>query len=144
MATLCELVEHRITSLLQLELEQRRRKAFVDRHRRRNEKEFGIENPVLVFHTRMGNMSGKLRFWWTGPYWITKEYNGSYQLGTLAGVALLRACVEKRGGTTGVLDRRAGDRRGKERERDPRRYEQGITGTRPVNTEDTNGARDSK
>ena len=32
LATLCELEEHRISSLLQLELEQRRRKAFVDRH----------------------------------------------------------------------------------------------------------------
>ena len=32
-ATLCELEENRITSLLQLELEQQRRKAFVDRHR---------------------------------------------------------------------------------------------------------------
>ena len=30
-------------------------------------------------------MPGKLRFRWTGPFWITKEYNGSYQLGTLAG-----------------------------------------------------------
>ena len=47
--TLCELEEHRIASLLQLELEQRRRKAFVDRHRRGNEKEFSIERPVLVF-----------------------------------------------------------------------------------------------
>ena len=51
--------------------------------------------------------------------------------------------MEKRGGTTAVLDRRAGDRRGK-REREPRTYEQGNTGTRPVDTEDTNGARDSK
>ena len=40
---------------------------------------------VLVFHTRMGQMPGKLQFWWTGPYWITREFNGSYQLGTLAG-----------------------------------------------------------
>ena len=30
-------------------------------------------------------MPGKLRFRWTGPFWITKEYNGSYQLGTLSG-----------------------------------------------------------
>ena len=29
-------------------------------------------------------MPGKLRFRWTGPFWITKEYNGSYQLGTLS------------------------------------------------------------
>ena len=33
MATLCELEGNRIASLLQLELEQRRRKAFIDRHR---------------------------------------------------------------------------------------------------------------
>ena len=88
MATLCELEEHQIASLLQLELEQRRRKAFVDRHRRGNEKEFRIGKTVLVFQTRMGNMPGKLRFRWTGPFWITKEYNGSYQLGTLAGELL--------------------------------------------------------
>ena len=36
----------------------------------------------------MGNMPRKLRFRWTGPFWITKEYNGSYQLGTLAGEIL--------------------------------------------------------
>ena len=29
-------------------------------------------------------MPGKLRFRWTGPFWIRKEYNGSYQLGMLA------------------------------------------------------------
>ena len=60
LATLCELEENRIASLLQLELEQRRRKAFVDRHRRGNEKEFEIGKPVLVFQTRMGNTLGKL------------------------------------------------------------------------------------
>ena len=88
LATLCELEENRIASLLHLELEQQRRKAFVDRHRRGNEKEFEIGKPVLVFQTRMGNMPGKLRLRWTGPFWITKEYNGSYQLGTLAGEIL--------------------------------------------------------
>ena len=71
-----------------MELEQRQRKAFVDRHRKGNEKMFGIGKPVLVFQTRMGKMSGKLRFRWTGPYWITREFNGSYQLGTLAGEVL--------------------------------------------------------
>ena len=49
---------------------------------------FEIGKPVLVFQTRMGKMPGKLRFRWTGPYWITREYNGSYQLGTLAGEVL--------------------------------------------------------
>ena len=66
--TLCTLEEHRIASLLQLQLEQRRRKAFVDRHRRGNEKEFGIGKPILVFHARMGSMPGKLRFRWTDPF----------------------------------------------------------------------------
>ena len=32
----------------------------------------------------MGNMPRKLQFGWTGSFWITKEFNGSYQLGTLA------------------------------------------------------------
>ena len=84
LATLSELEENQIASLLQLELEQRRRKAFLGQHRRGNEKEFKIGKPVLVFQNWVGNMSGKLRFRWTGPFWITKEYNG---------VALLRACV---------------------------------------------------
>ena len=57
----------------------------MDRHRRGNEKEFEIGKLVLLFQTRMGNMPGKLRFRLTGPFWITKEYNGSYQLGMLAG-----------------------------------------------------------
>ena len=41
-----------------------------------------------MFQTRMGKMPGKLRFRWTRPYWITREFNGSYQLGTLAGEVL--------------------------------------------------------
>ena len=49
---------------------------------------FGISKPVLVFQTRICKMSGKLRFRWTGPYWIMPEFNGSYQLGTLAGKVL--------------------------------------------------------
>ena len=36
----------------------------------------------------MGKMQGKLWFRWTGPYWITREFKGSYQLGTLAGDVL--------------------------------------------------------
>ena len=55
----------------------------MDRHRKGNEKEFRIGKPVYVFQ-RMGNMLGKLRFRWTGPFWITREFKGSYQLGTLA------------------------------------------------------------
>ena len=51
LATLCELEEHKIAILLQLELEQWRRNAFVDRHRRGNEKEFEIGKPVLLFQT---------------------------------------------------------------------------------------------
>ena len=33
-------------------------------------------------------MPGKLRFRWTRPFWITREFTGSYQLGTLAGEVL--------------------------------------------------------
>ena len=35
-------------------------------------------------------MLGKLRFRWTCPLWVTKEFNGSYQLGTLAGELLTK------------------------------------------------------
>ena len=68
LAALCELEEHRRTNIMHLELEQRRRKAFVDRHRKGNIKMFEIGKPVLVFQTRMGKIPGKLRFRWTGPY----------------------------------------------------------------------------
>ena len=67
-----------------LEQEQWRRKAFVDRHRHGNETDFGIGRPVLVFQSRMDIISGKLWFQWTRPFWITREFNGSYQLGTLS------------------------------------------------------------
>ena len=60
LATLCELEEHRLASIMRLELEQQRRKAFVDRHRKGNKKLFEIGKPVLVFQTRMGKMPGKL------------------------------------------------------------------------------------
>ena len=76
---LCELEEHRIDSVLQLELEQRRRKAFIDRHQKGNEKMFGIGKLILVFQTRMGKMLRKLRFRWTGRYWIMREFKESYQ-----------------------------------------------------------------
>jgi hypothetical protein len=33
-------------------------------------------------------MPGKLRLRWTGPYWIVKADNGTYQLGTLYGEVL--------------------------------------------------------
>ena len=78
LAALCELEEHRIASIMQMELEQRRRKAFVDRHRKGNEKLFGIGKPVLVFQTRIGKMPRKLWFRWTRPYWITRESKDSY------------------------------------------------------------------
>ena len=67
---LLPLGETRVHSLAVLELDQQRRKAFVDRHRGRNEEMFGEGKAVLVFQTRMGKMPGKLRFRWTGPYWI--------------------------------------------------------------------------
>ena len=33
-------------------------------------------------------MPGKLRFHWTGPYWIVEAENGTFTLGTLAGEIL--------------------------------------------------------
>ena len=82
---LLELGEHRVASMAQLEQRQRQRKAFVDRHRKGREKDFMAGRPVLVFQTRMGQMPGKLRFRWTGPYWIVDAENGTFTLGTLAG-----------------------------------------------------------
>ena len=43
---------------------------------------------VLVFQTHMGQMPGKLRFRWTGPYWIIGAENGTFELGTLTGEGL--------------------------------------------------------
>ena len=85
---LLALGETRVHSLAVLELDQQRRKAFVDRHRGRNEKMFGVGKAVLVFQTRMGKMPGKLRFRWTGPYWIVAAEKGTFTLGTLAGEIL--------------------------------------------------------
>ena len=85
---LLELGETRVRSMAILEQEQRRRKAFVDRHRKTREKDFVVGRPVLVFQTRMGQMPGKLRFRWTGPYWIVEAENGTFTLGTLAGEIL--------------------------------------------------------
>ena len=82
---LLELGETQVHSMTILEREQRRSKAFVDRHRKGREKNFMVGRPVLVFQTRMGQMPGKLRFRWTGPYWIVDAENGKFTLGTLAG-----------------------------------------------------------
>jgi hypothetical protein len=71
-----------------MEHEQRLRKAFVDRHRKRNEERFGIGKAVLLFQSRFGLMPGKLWLQWTGPYWIVKADNGTYQLATLSGEVL--------------------------------------------------------
>ena len=71
-----------------LEQEQRRRKAFVDRHRKVREKGFMVGKVVLVFQTRMGQMPGKSRFRCTGPYWIVGIENGTFRLGILAGEVL--------------------------------------------------------
>jgi hypothetical protein len=46
---LLRLEEDRIRSIEAMEHEQRLRKAFVDRHRKRNEKRFGIGKAVLLF-----------------------------------------------------------------------------------------------
>jgi hypothetical protein len=85
---LLRLEEDRIRSIEAMEHEQRLRKAFVDRHRKRNEERFGIGKAVLLFQSRSGLMPGKLRLRWTGPYWIVKSNNGTYQLGTLSGEVL--------------------------------------------------------
>ena len=85
---LLALGETRVHNLAVLELDQQRRKAFVDRHHRRNEEIFGKGKALLVFQTRMGKMPGKLRFRWTGPYWIVAAEKGTFTLGTLAGETL--------------------------------------------------------
>ena len=82
---LLKLEEERVEAMATLEQKQRQTKAFVDLHRRQTEKQFAIGKPVLVFRTKMGLMTGKLRFRWTGPYWIIDSKNGMYQVGTLAG-----------------------------------------------------------
>ena len=71
-----------------LEQEHRRHRAFVDRYRNAREKDFAVGKAVLVFQTQMGQMPGKLRFRWTGPYWIVGAENDTFQLGTLAGEVL--------------------------------------------------------
>ena len=65
---LLPLGETRVHSLAVLELDQQRRKAFMDRHRGRNVEMFDEGKVVLVIQTRMGKMPEKLRFQWTGPY----------------------------------------------------------------------------
>ena len=82
---LVELGKDRVASMAQLEQRQRQRKSFVDCYRKGLEKELTIGKPVHVFQARLGAMPGKLRFRWTGPFWIIDEFNGMFQLGTLAG-----------------------------------------------------------
>ena len=67
---LLELGDDRIASMAQLEQRQRQRKAFVDRHRKGLEMELTIGKHILLCQTRLGSMPGKLRFRWTGPFWI--------------------------------------------------------------------------
>jgi hypothetical protein len=85
---LLRLEEDRIRSMKALEHEQRLGKAFVDRHRKRNEEHFGKRKVVLLFQSRSDLIPGKLRLGWTGPYWIVNEESGTYQLGTLSGEVL--------------------------------------------------------
>ena len=59
---LLALGETRIHNIAVLELDQQRHKAFVNRHRGRNEKMFSKDKAILVFQTRMEKMPGKLRF----------------------------------------------------------------------------------
>ena len=62
---LVELEEARLHNLWQLKHDQRRRKAFVDRHHHNNEKLFEVDKTVMLFQTKMGQMLGNLRFPWT-------------------------------------------------------------------------------
>jgi hypothetical protein len=59
---LLRLEEERIQSMEALEHEQQLRKAFVDRHRKRNEEHFGKGKAI---QSRSGLMPGKLRLQWT-------------------------------------------------------------------------------
>ena len=88
LSQLLDLRENRINSMSQLEHGQRRRKAFIDRHCRVPTKHFEIGQLVLVFQSKMGTMPRKLRFRWTGPFWIIDTWQGTFQLGTWVGVAL--------------------------------------------------------
>ena len=78
------LKESWIQAMCKLEQKQRRTKAFLNRHRQMKEKMFEVSKLVLLFQTKMGSMLGKLRFRWTGPFWIVGSKNGTYQVGTLA------------------------------------------------------------
>ena len=85
---LLELGEARVHSMVILDQEQRRHKAFVDRDRVALEKDFAVGKVVLFFQTCMGQMPGKLRFRWTGLYWIVETEKDTFQLGTLSGELL--------------------------------------------------------
>ena len=56
----------------------------MDRHRHDNEKDFGIGRPVLVYPDPDGQHVGEVTVLVDGPFWVTREFNGSYQLGTFA------------------------------------------------------------
>ena len=71
-------LEEQIQAMSALEHKQRQTKAFVNRHRRKSETQFGIGKPVLVFQTKMGAMPGKLRYRWTSLVWIVNRKNGMY------------------------------------------------------------------
>ena len=73
-----------------LEHEQEVRKAFVDRHPRYNGHKFQEGKLVLVFQTRSGLMTGKLRLTWVGPYWIVDSKDGTYSLRALNGERLAK------------------------------------------------------
>ena len=59
---LLALGETRVHNLAVLELDQQRRKAFVDTHHGWNEEMFREGKAVLVFQTRMGKMPGNYAF----------------------------------------------------------------------------------
>ena len=82
---LLELGQNRVANMAQLEQRHRQCKAFVDQHCKAIEKSFTLGKLMLVFQTPFDAMLGKLRFQWTCPFWIIDEFNGTFQLGTLAG-----------------------------------------------------------
>ena len=59
-----------------------------DRHGHRNVATLQVGTRALVFSTRSGLMSGKLKLRWLGPFWITNTHAGTFQLGTLDGQIL--------------------------------------------------------
>lgn len=68
---LLTLEEERQTSILVVETIQKRRKAWANRHGKH--KMFTKGDHVLMFNSKMGKHSGKLKLRWVGPYTIEEK-----------------------------------------------------------------------